>query len=44
VGRIAAVSQEHVPARATLKITRDANGMILVLVSKLTCLLCVWSK
>ena len=42
--RIAAVSQEHVLVGVTRKITRPENDMVLVLASKLTWLLCGWSK
>ena len=42
--RIAAVSQEYVPVCITRKTTRAENDMVLVLTSKLTWLLCGWSK
>ena len=42
--RIAAVSQEHVLVCITRKVTRPENDMVLVLASKLTWLLCGWSK
>ena len=42
--RIAAVSQEHVPVCITRKRTQPENDMVLVLPSKLTWLLCGWSK
>ena len=42
--RIAAVSQEHVLVCITRKVTRAENDMVLVLASKLTWLLCGWSK
>ena len=42
--RIAAASQEHVLVCITRKVTRPENDMVLVLVSKLSWLLCGWSK
>ena len=42
--RIPAVSQKHVPVCMTRKITRPENDIVLVLASKLTWLLCGWSK
>ena len=42
--RIAAVSQEHILVCITRKVTRPENDMVLVLASKLTWLLCGWSK
>ena len=42
--RIAAVSQEHVQACITRKVTRPEIDMVLVLALKLTCFLCGWSK
>ena len=42
--RIAAVSQAHVLVRTTRKVTRPENNMVLVLASKLTWLLCGWSR
>ena len=40
----AAVSREHVLVCITRKVTRPENDMVLVLASKLTWLLCGWSK
>ena len=42
--RIAAVLQELVSVCIARKITRARNDMVLVLTSKLTWLLCGWSK
>ena len=40
----AAVSQEHVLVCITRRATRPENDMVLVLASKLTWMLCGWSK
>ena len=44
IRRIVAVSQEHVPVCITRKVSRHENDTDLMLASKLTWLLCGWSK